>query len=47
MRPEERDAALLWDMLDAARAVRDFTVGVTLEVIWPIAGCSSRSSAVS
>jgi uncharacterized protein with HEPN domain len=32
MRPEERDAALLWDMLDAARAVRDFTLGVTFEV---------------
>ena len=32
MRPEERDAALLWDMLDAARAVRDFTAGVTFEV---------------
>lgn len=31
MRPEERDAALLWDMLDASRAVRDFTAGVTFE----------------
>ena len=24
MQPEERDAAYLWDMLDAARAVREF-----------------------
>jgi uncharacterized protein with HEPN domain len=32
MQPEERDAALLWDMLDAARAVQVFTVGVTFEV---------------
>ena len=29
MRPEDRDASYLWDMLDAARAIRDFTVGVT------------------
>jgi uncharacterized protein with HEPN domain len=28
MQPEERNAALLWDMLDAARTVRDFMVGV-------------------
>ncbi len=25
MRPDERDAARLWDMLDSARAARDFT----------------------
>ena len=30
MRPEERDAAHLWDMLDAARTIRDFTAGVEL-----------------
>jgi uncharacterized protein with HEPN domain len=29
MRPEDRDAGYLWDMLDAARAIRDFTVDVT------------------
>ena len=28
MRPEERDLAYLWDMLDAARTVRDFAEGV-------------------
>ena len=31
MRPEERDPAHLWDMLDAARAVVDFTESLTLE----------------
>lgn len=31
MRPEDRDTGYLWDMLDAARAIRDFTVDVTLE----------------
>lgn len=31
MRPEERDAGLLWDMLDAAPAVCDFTAGVGLD----------------
>ena len=31
MRPEDRDTGYLWDMLDAARAIRDFTVGVTLD----------------
>jgi len=31
MRPEERDAAYLWDMLEAARAVLDFTKALTLE----------------
>ena len=30
MRPEQRDAAYLWDMLDAARSVREITTGVTL-----------------
>lgn len=25
MQPEEKDVALLWDMLDAAKTVRDFT----------------------
>ena len=29
MRPDDRDAGYVWDMLDAARAVRDFTQGVT------------------
>ena len=31
MRPEDRDAGYLWDMLDAARTVRDFTTGVGLD----------------
>ncbi|HOQ97871.1 MAG TPA: DUF86 domain-containing protein [Anaerolineae bacterium] len=31
MQPEERDAAYLWDMLDAALAVRTFTAGLTFE----------------
>jgi uncharacterized protein with HEPN domain len=31
MQPEDRDAGYLWDMLDAARAIRDFTVDVTLD----------------
>lgn len=30
MRPDERDAAYLWDMLDAARTVRDFVAGMTI-----------------
>jgi uncharacterized protein with HEPN domain len=29
MRPEERDAAFLWDMRDAAREVLEFTRGIT------------------
>jgi uncharacterized protein with HEPN domain len=29
MRPEERDAAHLWDMLDAARAIQGFVAGLT------------------
>lgn len=28
---EDRDTGYLWDMLDAARAIRDFTVDVTLD----------------
>jgi uncharacterized protein with HEPN domain len=28
MRPEDRDAAYLWDMLDAARAISEFTAGI-------------------
>jgi len=31
MRPDDRDAGYIWDMLDAARSVRDFTNGVTQE----------------
>ena len=31
MPPESRDPSYLWDMLDAARSVRQFTQGVTLE----------------
>ena len=31
MLPEERDAAYLWDMLSAAREVRDMLQGVSLE----------------
>jgi len=31
MRPEERDPAHLWDMLEAARAVIDFAGSLTLE----------------
>jgi uncharacterized protein with HEPN domain len=31
MRPEERDAAYLWDMLDAARAIGGFIAGVRAE----------------
>ena len=29
MRPEERDPGYIWDMLDAARSVCEFTTGVT------------------
>jgi hypothetical protein len=29
MRPEERDAAHLWDMLDAARAIQGFVADLT------------------
>ncbi len=29
MRPEERDAAYLWDMLESARMIHDFTSGVS------------------
>lgn len=31
MPPENRDAAYVWDMLDAARMIQEFTVGVSLE----------------
>ena len=31
MRPEEKDAAYLWDMLQAAQEARDFIRGKTLE----------------
>ena len=31
MRPEDRDAGYLWDMLDAARTVRDSTTGLELD----------------
>ena len=31
MRPEERDPAHLWDMLEAVRAIEEFTAGLTLE----------------
>lgn len=30
MQPEKADAAYLWDMLDAARAIREFIAGKTL-----------------
>lgn len=30
MRPEQRDASYLWDMLEAARTVLEFTRGITL-----------------
>ena len=29
MRPDERDPGYVWDMLDAARSIREFTIGVT------------------
>jgi len=29
MRPDERDPGYVWDMLDAAKSIRDFTLGVT------------------
>ena len=31
MQPEDRDAAYLWDMLEAAREARAFTAGVDLQ----------------
>ena len=31
MQPEERDAAYLWDMLEAAKEVKDMTAGYSLE----------------
>lgn len=31
MSPEERDISYLWDMLDGARTVREFTINVSFE----------------
>lgn len=31
MQPEQRDAAYLWDMLDACQAICQFTVGLGFE----------------
>jgi uncharacterized protein with HEPN domain len=31
MLPEDKDSAYLWDMLDAARTVAQFTFGLTIE----------------
>ena len=31
MRPEERDRAYFWDMLDAAKAIRSFTDAISYE----------------
>lgn len=31
MLPEDKDSAYLWDMLDAARTITQFTSGLTLE----------------
>jgi len=31
MRPQDRDPGYVWDMLDTARTIHDFTTGVTLE----------------
>jgi uncharacterized protein with HEPN domain len=31
MPPDDRDAAYLWDMLDAARAIQQFATGVSLD----------------
>jgi uncharacterized protein with HEPN domain len=31
MQPEDKDSAYLWDMLDAARTVAQFTSGLTVE----------------
>jgi len=31
LRPDERDAGYLWDMLDGARSVRDITSGAALQ----------------
>lgn len=33
MKPEERDAGYLWDMLEAARETRELMAGVTLEML--------------
>jgi uncharacterized protein with HEPN domain len=29
MQPDERDAGYLWDMLDSAKTIRDFVVGIS------------------
>lgn len=34
MQPDERDAAYLWDMVDAAKSIREFTSGVRFEEYW-------------
>lgn len=31
MQPDERDGAYLWDMMEAAKTVQDFTSGVTFD----------------
>lgn len=31
MSPEDRDPAYLWDMLDAARRIKEFTAGLSLD----------------
>jgi uncharacterized protein with HEPN domain len=31
MPPENKDAAYLWDMLDSARTISQFTTGITIE----------------
>jgi len=31
MQPEDKDSAYLWDMLDAARTIAQFTSGLTIE----------------
>ncbi len=33
MRPEERDAAYLWDMLEAAKTVQEFTESLSFHLI--------------
>jgi uncharacterized protein with HEPN domain len=33
MRPESGDASYLWDMLDAASAIREFTAGKSFHVL--------------
>jgi hypothetical protein len=38
MRPEERDPAHLWNMIEAARAIVDFTKNLTLVRLMEAAG---------